>query len=94
MCSSDLYEGLPAVVLEAFAASCPVISTDCFPAAAELVGAAPGCVMVPCRDVSALATAISTVAARLGTADAGLRQLSLPYAIADAIANHLSALQF
>lgn len=91
--SSD-YEGLPAVVLEAFAASCPVISTDCFPAAAELVGAAPGCVMVPCRDVSALATAISTVAARLGTADAGLRQLSLPYAIADAIANHLSALQF
>ena len=90
--SSD-YEGLPAVVLEAFAAGCPVISTDCFPAAAELVGTAPGCVVVPCRDAAALAAAIGTVAARRGAADVRLQQLALPYTIANAIANHLAVLQ-
>ena len=89
--SSD-YEGLPAVVLEAFAANCPVISTDCFPAAAELVGTAPGCLMVPCRDAPALAAAIGEIAARPGSADARLQQLALPYAIDNALANHRAAL--
>tara|TARA_R110001606_G_C15400933_1_gene652988 strand:- start:8 stop:1042 length:1035 start_codon:yes stop_codon:yes gene_type:complete len=31
------YEGLPAVVLEALAANCPVLTTDCFPAAKEML---------------------------------------------------------
>lgn len=31
------YEGLPAVVLEAMAANCPLLSTDCFPAARTLL---------------------------------------------------------
>jgi len=35
------YEGLPAAVLEAMAANCPVLSTDCFPSARSLVGTAP-----------------------------------------------------
>jgi glycosyltransferase involved in cell wall biosynthesis len=37
------YEGLPTVVLEALAANCSVISTDCFPCARELLAEAPGC---------------------------------------------------
>lgn len=37
------YEGLPAVVLEALAANCPVLTTDCFPAARELLLPADGC---------------------------------------------------
>ena len=37
------YEGLPAVVLEALAANCPVLTTDCFPAAREIIGPLEGC---------------------------------------------------
>lgn len=37
------YEGLPAAVLEAMAADCPVLATDCFPAARSLLQAAQGC---------------------------------------------------
>ena len=89
--SSD-YEGLPAVVLEAFAAGCPVISTDSFPAAAELVGTAPGCQVVPCRDAPALAAAIREVAARPGSTATSLQQRALPYLIDNAIASHRAAL--
>jgi len=44
------YEGLPAVVLEAMAANCPVLSTDCFPAARSVVGRAEGCAIIPNGD--------------------------------------------
>lgn len=40
--SSD-YEGLPAVVVEALAANCPVIATDCFANARDLLDNLPGC---------------------------------------------------
>jgi glycosyltransferase involved in cell wall biosynthesis len=45
--SSD-YEGLPAVVVEALATNCPVISTDCFANARELLGDLPGCAICDC----------------------------------------------
>lgn len=45
--SSD-YEGLPAVVVEALAANCPVISTDCFANARDLLQDIPGCETSDC----------------------------------------------
>lgn len=45
--SSD-YEGLPAVVVESLAANCPVISTDCFANARELLESIPGCGISDC----------------------------------------------
>lgn len=89
--SSD-YEGLPAVVLEAFAAGCPVISTDCFPAAKELVSTAPGCMVVPRRDPVALAKAIREIAARDPPAPAPLQERAWPYRIDQAIVSHLAAI--
>ena len=89
--SSD-YEGLPAVALEAFAAGCPVVSTDCFPAAAELVGGAPGCRLVPRRDVAALAAALRDVAATPTSDVAALQARARPYAVGNAVESHIAAL--
>lgn len=89
--SSD-YEGLPAVVLEAFAAGRKVVSTDCFPEASELVGTAPGCVVVPCRDLGALADALR------GTVNAShmdtirLKERARPYAIDEAVRSHFDVI--
>jgi glycosyltransferase involved in cell wall biosynthesis len=54
--SSD-YEGLPAVVVEALACNCPVISTDCFANARDLLEGLPGCVVTE-KDAQALGAAI------------------------------------
>lgn len=47
--SSD-YEGLPAVVVEALASNLPVISTDCFANARDLLEGLPGCAVVEKTD--------------------------------------------
>lgn len=88
--SSD-YEGLPAVVLEAFASNVPVVTTDSFLAARELLDGLGSCAVVPIRDVDALAGAIDrslATKARPGV----LRAVALPYRIEAAIAAHIDAL--
>ncbi len=90
--SSD-YEGLPAVVLEALAAGRPVIATDCFPAARELLGDAPGCCLVPVGDVAALADAMRAHAACDRSVDprvdAALRARAAPYRLDAAARSHV-----
>ena len=52
--SSD-YEGIPNVILEAFAAGTPVVSTDCSPGGARvLIEDEKNGFIVPCRDVDAI----------------------------------------
>lgn len=52
--SSD-YEGIPNVILEAFAAGTPVVSTDCSPGGARvLIEDEENGFIVPCRDVGAI----------------------------------------
>ena len=89
--SSD-YEGLPAAVLEALACGVPVVTTDCFDAARDLLDGAEGCAVVAREETAALARAL----------DAGLRgdadraQLSVrarPYAFDEAIAAHIEAMR-
>lgn len=89
--SSD-YEGLPGAVLEAFAAGCPVIATDSFPAARELIGGAPGCHLVGCRDEAAFAEALRRFTCAARPDPQALCARALPYRIDAAVRSHIAAL--
>lgn len=84
------YEGLPAVVLEAMAANCPVLSTDCFPAARSMVGATQGCAIIDSTDPHDLAKLID--AHLSGPRPSHLRALAERYSIANGVASHLAAM--
>jgi glycosyltransferase involved in cell wall biosynthesis len=87
--SSD-YEGLPAVVLEAMAFNCPIVSTDCFAAARELVGNAEQCHVVPRGDIGMLAARIDEVLAGRSRPTT-LRQIAERYSLAAGVESHCVA---
>jgi glycosyltransferase involved in cell wall biosynthesis len=89
--SSD-YEGLPAAVLEALACGVPVVTTDCFPLAQQLLGTVNGCAVVPRRDVLAFARAIDDSLNSAARADE-LAAVARPYQFATAIAAHVAIVQ-
>jgi glycosyltransferase involved in cell wall biosynthesis len=88
--SSD-YEGLPAAVIEALACNVPVVTTDCFFGAREMLGSSPFCAVAPVGDPVALARAIEESLSR-GPAH-GLQELAAGYGIAASIAAHLEVLR-
>ena len=87
---SSNYEGLPAVIVEALAANVPVVTTDSFHAARELLADTPPCAVVPIGDPQALAKAIDDCLSRSSSRD--LCHLAEPYRIDTAIAGHIAAL--
>ena len=58
------YEGLPAAVIEAMAANCPVLSTDCFPSARSLLGKSEGCAIIDNLDPARIAAQIDAMLGR------------------------------
>jgi glycosyltransferase involved in cell wall biosynthesis len=91
--SSD-YEGLPAVVIEALACDCPVIATDCFPAARELLSGLSGCMVTECTDIAfadGLAAAVRAVSAESGDRPS-LREHALDYSTRSSVLSHLAAM--
>ncbi len=87
----SVYEGLPAVVLEAMAADCPVISTDCFPAAQELVGRAPGCAIIDPPEPDRLAALIDAQLTSAVPVD--VRATALRYSIANGLQSHVACVR-
>ena len=84
------YEGLPAAVLEAMAANCPVLGTDCFPAARSLLGRTEGCAIIERTDPASLAALIDEHLAR--PKPTHLREVAARYSIANGVASHIEAL--
>lgn len=84
------YEGLPAAVIEAMAANCPVLSTDCFPSARALVGRSEGCAIIEDASPAALANQIDSALTRSRPKE--LAQIAGTYSVANGIASHATAL--
>ena len=85
------YEGLPAAVLEAMAANCPVLSTDCFPSARSLVGSAPGGGIIEDCSPHALGAQIDRML-EVPRSD-HLSVIAARYSVENGVADHLSALR-
>ena len=83
------YEGLPAVVLEAMATNCPVLSTDCFSAARSLLTTAEGCGII--EDVSPAGIAALIDAHLKLPRPTRLRALAERYTIPAGIRGHIEA---
>lgn len=59
---SSIYEGVPAVVIEALAAGLPIVATDCCVAMPDLLGNGALGTIVPSDDCGSLARAMTTIA--------------------------------
>ena len=85
------YEGLPAVLLEAMAANCPILSTDCFPAARAILEHAEGCAIIEDTAPGALATLIAEHLEQ--PRPTGLRAIAERYSIENGVASHVAAME-
>jgi glycosyltransferase involved in cell wall biosynthesis len=85
------YEGLPAAVLEAMAANCPVLCTDCFPAAHTLLTPAEACAIID--DVSPRPLARQIEQALAQPRPTSLRAIAERYSIAAGVRSHVDALK-
>ena len=88
---SSEYEGLPAVVIEALGSGCPVIATDCFAAARELLSGLPGCAVCELAEAALAEALIRSMQETPETR--ALRARASDYALPSAIASHLSAMR-
>ncbi len=84
------YEGLPAAVIEAMAANCPVLSTDCFPSARALLGRSDGCAIIEDTSPAALANQIDNALKQRRPKE--LVQIADSYSVANGIMSHAMAL--
>jgi glycosyltransferase involved in cell wall biosynthesis len=78
---SSYYEGYAAVIVEALGAGRPVVSTDCTPAAGELLGSRLAGQVAPIGDVEALAACLNDELARPAPDPAALAALVDDYRI-------------
>jgi glycosyltransferase involved in cell wall biosynthesis len=84
------YEGLPAAALEAMAAKCAVLSTDCFPSARTLIGGAPGCEIIEDSSPRALGAQLDRMLAQ--PQPTGLAEIATRYSVENGVASHLAEL--
>lgn len=85
------YEGFPAALLESMAAGCPVLSTDCFPAARSLLGAIDGGEIIENVAPEVLGALIDRTLNE--PRPEGLRATAERYSVASGIASHLAAVR-
>jgi glycosyltransferase involved in cell wall biosynthesis len=89
---SSTWEGLPGVLIEALAAGCPVVSTDCPSGPAEILDRGAYGPLVPSRDPQALAQAILAVLENPPDRDR-LRQRAALFSVDVAVAKYLAVFE-
>lgn len=87
MVLSSRWEGLPAAPLEAMAAGCDIVTTDCSEGLTDIL-AGLGRPVVPVEDDAALSEAIAD-AIRSGERPAAMREIAEEYSIASSVEDHL-----
>lgn len=85
------YEGLPAVVLEALAANCRVLATDCFPAAREVLEPLSGCGIIESEIPNHIAHLMEQTLAQPKGSD--LRSVARNYSISSGVADHIGQIE-
>ena len=85
------YEGLPAALIEAMAANCPILSTDCFPSARSLLTGSEGCEIIEEVAPAALAAQVDRALAR--PRPTKLSQIASGYSVASGVKSHVAALR-
>jgi glycosyltransferase involved in cell wall biosynthesis len=89
--SSD-YEGLPAAVIEALACNVPVVATNSFLGAEELLSRAPSCAVVQPDNPEALAKAIDEFLTAGAQSTVALRRIARPYRVEASVVAHVNAM--
>lgn len=84
------YEGLPAALLEAMATNCPVLSTNCFPAARSLLGQLDGGGIIEDTEPVALGALMDRILER--PRPSTLLSVAAGYSIGSGVSSHLRAL--
>ena len=87
---TSIYEGLPAVVFEALSANCPVITTDCFLAAKEILGPIPDCDVMDTAIPQLIADKIDDCLVRARPVD--LVQFANRYSVENGIKSHVETI--
>lgn len=91
MVLTSVFEGLPAVVLEAMAVNCPIVSTDCFLSARALLETSPGCGIIEEEAPAAIA---SLILERLADPRPNtLHETAQRWSIDNGIDSHVAALE-
>ncbi len=85
------YEGLPAAVIEALAANCPILISDCFPSAQSLIGELEGCSLIEGGSPQDLARQIDEMLGNVRPKS--LAKVAERYSIANGISSHVNELR-
>lgn len=83
------YEGLPAVILEALASNCPILSTDCFLAAREILEPLAGCALLENEDPEAIAHMIDQALQAPSEPSEAMRDAARAYSIENGVTDHI-----